>query len=150
MHKLFAFLLPFLLLAGCQTEEEVASPEVLLKVEKEFSDMSATKGVVKAFLHYCDDEGVLLRANTYPVYGKAAISKRLSGMPDSTFTLTWEPLEARISSSGDLGYTYGIYQIRYKDETLPDEKGSYVTIWKKDSEGQWKFMMDTGQEGIGD
>jgi ketosteroid isomerase-like protein len=28
------------------------------------------------------------------------------------------------------------------------ENGTYVSIWKKDQFGNWKFVLDTGNEGL--
>ena len=28
-------------------------------------------------------------------------------------------------------------------------EGTYVTIWKKDADGNWKFVLDTGNQGLG-
>jgi ketosteroid isomerase-like protein len=33
-----------------------------------------------------------------------------------------------------------------KDTVL---RGTYVSVWKKQKDGKWKFMLDTGNEGIG-
>ena len=126
----------------------IPTTDELFEVEKAFSLMSEEKGMVEAFNSFCHEEGVLLRANNYPIVGKDHISDALSDTPDSLFTLTWKPSEARISESGDLGYTYGIYTLSYKDDPSASENGTYVTIWLKDEDDNWKFVMDTGQEGL--
>ena len=28
-------------------------------------------------------------------------------------------------------------------------RGTYVTIWKKQANGRWKFVLDSGNEGVG-
>jgi ketosteroid isomerase-like protein len=33
-----------------------------------------------------------------------------------------------------------------KDTTI---FGTYTSIWKKQSDGTWKFVLDTGNEGVG-
>ncbi len=65
---------------------------------------------------------------------------------DSNKEFTWEPLYADVAKSGELGYTYGTYQIITVENS---EKGTYVSIWKKDSNGKWKFVLDSGNEGLG-
>ena len=59
--------------------------------------------------------------------------------------LTWKPDGGEIATSGDLGFTYGIYKLEMKDTVL---KGTYVSIWKKQTDGKWKFVLDSGNEGI--
>ena len=100
----------------------------------------------RAFIEYIDDEGVLLRPGHIPIIGANAIDY-LSLVNDTAFILTWSPTGAGIAASGDLGYTYGIYNMAMKDTVI---KGTYVSIWKKQSDGKWKFMLDIGNEGIGD
>lgn len=65
---------------------------------------------------------------------------------DATGTLTWEPTVAVAASSGDLGYTIGVYTRRVVDpEGKTSEKtGHYVTIWKKAGDGRWVVAVDIG------
>ena len=44
-----------------------------------------------------------------------------------------------VSASGDLGYTYGLYELRKGDVTV--EHGSYVRVWKKDG-SVWRLVID--------
>jgi len=30
------------------------------------------------------------------------------------------------------------------------EKGTYITIWQKQANGNWKFVLDTGTQGLPD
>ena len=101
-----------------------------------------------AFLEYIDSTAVLLRAGNYPIAGNAARRFIQQGQ-DSSYTLTWEPVAAELSSSGDIGYTYGIYTVQMKNmPTDKADKGTYVTIWKKQAGGSWKFVLDTGNPGL--
>ncbi|MDQ2719533.1 MAG: hypothetical protein M3Z26_07220 [Bacteroidota bacterium] len=120
------------------------SADEIMKADKEFSDMSRQVGMKKAFLEYIDNDGTLLRPNHLPLIGAEAIDF-LSLVNDSAYSLTWKPTKAEISKSGDLGYSFGVYQLATKDTIL---KGTYVSIWKKQSTGAWKFVLDSGNEGI--
>lgn len=122
----------------------------LIRTEQEFSRMSKEKGMRAAFLAYVADDGVMLRPNAYPLEGKAAITEQLMKRPDSTFTLTWRPLFADAASSGELGYTYGTYELTLKDTKADTNQfyGTYATVWKKDKNGKWKFVLDVGNEGL--
>lgn len=100
-----------------------------------------------AFAACCDPEGVLLRPESFPVEGKEEITKLLQNSDDSAIQLTWEPLFAFAAESGELGYTYGTYRLKVKDSDQ-EEQGTYVTIWRKGKEG-WKFLLDSGNEGLG-
>lgn len=121
----------------------------LKQVDVEFSNLSKEKGMHDAFLAYIAASGVLLRPYSMPIEGYDAVKKVLD--EDNTdFLLTWSPLYADISVSGELGYTYGTYELTYKDEkgNSITRKGTYVSIWKKEIEGKWKFVLDTGNPGL--
>jgi ketosteroid isomerase-like protein len=128
-----------------QTSQQSSTHEIIA-TDIAFSDMSRQVGMKKAFLQYIDDdEGVLLRPGHLPIVGADAIDF-LSRLSDSDYTFSWTPLKAEISKSGDLGFTYGIYELKVQDSVY---KGTYVSIWKKQNDGSWKFILDTGNEGIG-
>jgi len=121
--------------------------EDLIKLDKEFSALSREKGMKYAFLEYAADSAVLLQRNVMPVIGKKGISASFEAFSDSGFTLTWEPLDADMSISGDLGYTYGLYTSFIKADSSVT-RGKYVTIWKKQPDGLWKYVLDGGNEGL--
>lgn len=109
-----------------------------------FSNLSKQKGMKAAFLQYLDSSGVLLRPNHYPIVGNDA-QQFFQHINDSAFTLTWVPQYASVAESGELGYTYGIYTYMNEDTTF---QGTYVSIWKKQTDGNWKFVLDTGNPGL--
>ena len=121
---------------------------LLLEADKAFSDLSETKGMKSAFLEYIDSNGVLLRPNRVPIVGANAI-EYLIQLNDSSYTLNWQPQHAFVSKSADLGYSYGIYTLHPKEKDTVIY-GTYVSIWKKQQDGKWKFVLDTGNEGIGE
>ena len=60
--------------------------------------------------------------------------------------LTWTARGADISRSGDLGYTWGEYEFReaVTNAVSPVHYGKYVTVWKVQPDGTWKFVADIG------
>ncbi|MEO7045199.1 MAG: hypothetical protein ABI091_07795 [Ferruginibacter sp.] len=120
----------------------------LIQADKAFSDLSEKEGMKNAFLEYIDSNGVLLKPDHMPIIGANAIDYLIQ-VSDTAFTLNWQPQHAFVSKSADLGYTYGIYALHSntKDTVL---YGTYVSIWKKQADGKWKFVLDSGNEGIGD
>jgi ketosteroid isomerase-like protein len=141
------FLISAFTFFSCDVKKETtqqSSIHEILNADISFSDMSRQIGMKKAFLQYIDNEGVLLRPGHLPITGAEAIDF-LSQLSDTSYTLTWQPMKAEISKSGDLGFTYGVYQLSIKDSIY---KGTYVSIWKKQNDGSWKFVLDSGNEGI--
>ena len=137
----------FLSLAGCiepKKKNTSSGKSEIINTDETFSNMSRQNGMKKAFIEYMDSEGILLRPNRTPIIGADAI-EFLSQANDTAYTLTWKPSGGEVSAAGDLGFTYGIYTLNLTDTTL---YGTYVSIWKKQEDGKWKFILDTGNEGI--
>lgn len=125
--------------------------EELLKADKDFATMSQKKGYKAASFEYIDSNGVLLRPQSAPIEGADAVDN-ISMIVDSGFVMTWEPVRAVVANSGELGYTYGIYEIKHKQikEGEATSSGTYVTIWKKQNDGKWKFVLNSANDGLGE
>lgn len=119
----------------------------LSDADRYYSALSAQKGRNAAFLAMFDSTGVTLGPHRPPVEGYKNIRELLLSKSDSSYTLTWEPKFAKVALSGELGYTYGTYRLTDKATKLFSE-GTYTTIWLKDAMGQWKAVLDTGNEGL--
>jgi ketosteroid isomerase-like protein len=124
--------------------DTLAGKRELLAADRAFSAMSEKVGMKKAFLEYIEDNGVLLRPHHPPLEGADAIDF-ISAIVDTSFTLTWQPQRADIAASRDLGYTYGIYTL---SSAKGEKKGTYVSIWKRQADGKWRFVLDTGNPGV--
>lgn len=136
--------------SSCTNKKPIEDSKVLSDTDRFYSALSAEKGMNASFLEMFDSAGVMLNANQMPIEGFEAIKASLMSESDSTFTLTWEPKFARIAASGELGYTYGTYQIRDKATDSVTGVGKYATIWLKQSDGKWKAILDTGNPGLGE
>ena len=67
---------------------------------------------------------------------------------DPNFRLEWEPIYADVAASGDLGYTIGKWTRMGKDSTgaQTTARGTYLTVWRKQADGSWKVVADTGDD----
>lgn len=140
-----------LLIAACTRKEKInikKEKEIITQTDIDFSNMSKEKGMRLAFLEYMDTNAVLLRPDHFPLEGKDA-RRFIGDTDDSGFILTWSPQSVEISTSGDIGYTYGTWTSSPK-KWLSDSvsRGTYVTIWKRQALGGWKFILDTGNPGV--
>jgi ketosteroid isomerase-like protein len=144
---LFVFIIIFILIISCTKSTKNPAAGILLQKDRDFSSMSVKEGMFKSFLYYIDEDGVILRNNSYPSKGKETLRERFAGKTDTAFILSWEPLFAKISESGEIGYTYGIHTNTDKS-TGEITKGTYITIWQKQTDGSWKFVLDTGTQGL--
>ncbi|MDQ6762640.1 MAG: hypothetical protein M3015_08435 [Bacteroidota bacterium] len=146
--SLFSLFFSFFFFISCKEAPKPVVKETsvneIINADLAFSDMSKQSGMKNAFIDYMDNEGVLLRPGHLPVKGADAIDF-LSQVNDTSYTVSWVPEGAQIAKSGELGFTYGVYTLEAADTIL---KGTYVSIWKKQADGKWKFVMNTSNEGI--
>lgn len=61
--------------------------------------------------------------------------------------LSWYPVLADAAQSGDMGYTTGPWTLLQNNR--PVSAGEYVTVWRKQLDGRWKFAVDMRIERIG-
>jgi len=124
----------------------------LLQTDIEFSNRSIEVGNHQAFLEYASPDVVLLKPNSFPIVGKPAMKELYSEISDSGYRLTWKPSYGRVAESGDLGYTFGTYllEITKGEQKGQISRGTYCTIWEKNAKGEWRFVLDTGNPGLGE
>lgn len=144
MKKKILIYILLLSVASCKPNIEQLKKEIM-QVDIDFSNRSIEKGMHSAFLEYIDNNGVILRDNSMPIIGRDTIAKIYSLKSDTNFVLEWKPLYADIAKSGEIGYTYGIWTLTADTNKF---QGTYVTIWKKNKDGKWKFVLDTGNDGL--
>jgi ketosteroid isomerase-like protein len=144
---LFVFIIILILNLSCSSPAENKKEGILSETDRNFSEMSVKEGMFSAFLNYIADDGVILRDNSFPSKGKVALSQYYSGKTDTAFILSWSPEFERLSKSGDLGYTFGIWTNTIK-ATGQISKGTYLTIWRRQTNGSWKFVLDSGTQGL--
>jgi ketosteroid isomerase-like protein len=145
---LLLFILPWILLSSCTSKIDLEKEKGdLLKTDIEFSRTSVEKGAAEAFYLYLADDAVQLPAGLPPIVGREKIRESMSG--SSKAVLKWEPVKAEVAKSGDLGYTWGNYEIGWQGEDRKTEKlyGKYLNVWKKQPDGTWKAVVDIGNQG---
>jgi ketosteroid isomerase-like protein len=119
----------------------------ILAADKAFSDMSVSKGPHAAFLAYMADDVRLYDGDHPPIIGKAKVAEYYAANPDGPDDrLEWTPLEADASPDGILGWTRGTWTYTGKNPDGGDQKvtGYYVTEWRRQADGQYKFTLDIG------
>lgn len=137
-------------LLSCNSVNVKQCEQEIMDADKAFSDYSVTHGQIASFLEYAAPDVVLIKPNMFPIVGHEKLKEHYSGKADNTFVLTWEPKYARVAKSGELGYTYGYWQFYLKSQPEIIEKGTYATVWQRQSDGKWKFVLDLGNQGLGE
>jgi len=130
---------------GISMENSKNLKEILMDLDRQF-DKDTSTGGIDAWVSYFADDGVMVTKGD-DLKGREEIYESMGNafsLPG--FSLRWEPVDAKVSDDGSLGYTYGKYVRKYLDdkgnEVLAD--GKYTTIWKKQDDGSWKIVLDMG------
>lgn len=149
--KYFSILL--FLIASCipQSKEEKplfdsdssqrASREIW-ETDESMSEMAVKEGFQKTLLVFADDSLIKPEQGSFPVIGKKALEENWRGKDDFN-NLSWKPFRAEAATSGDLGYTIGNWKMVTPDTTY---YGNYYTIWKRQPDGKWKWIVDGGND----
>jgi ketosteroid isomerase-like protein len=105
----------------------------LLDSERGFPATSET------YLSVFAPDARMYRNNNFPFVGPTALRRAVD---ERRGTFTWKVADAGVSSSLDLGYTYGTTEFRPIDSSKPIERANYLRIWKRQSGGAWKVVLD--------
>lgn len=126
--------------------KQLPARDALLAADREYAREARQKGL-EGFMTLFTDDAVSLPLYAPLVEGKPAIRDFMAKAYETPgFTLTWTPLRADVSGSGDLGYTYGSYQATHAGPGGRPvvTQGKYVSIWRKQPDGHWKAVLDMG------
>lgn len=150
----------FLLLAGCTSAPPAPpAPAVDISAEKaKIRDLetawakdAAAKDVDKSVAYYADD-AILMMPGSPAAKTKDAIRATWKGMlSDPNFKIAFASDRIDISASGDLATTQGSYTMTMtnpKTKKPVEDKGSYLTVYKKQADGNWKAIEDTTSSEI--
>ena len=115
----------------------------IFETEQAFAALAKEKGLQTAFVTYAADAAVLNR-NGKLILGKKAIEAFYDGPDMEKVHLAWKPDFISVSGSGDLGYTYGKFTYESVDEDGKEVKikGIFHTVWRKQANGEWRYVWD--------
>src|SRR5512133_298593 len=97
---LFVFIAFLFFNLSCTTQKVQNHKGELIAADSLFSQLSAEKGMIAAFLEYVAPDGVILRDNSLPTEGRDALIKYYEGKSDTSYVLTWRPVFETISDDG--------------------------------------------------
>jgi len=118
----------------------------ILQAEKAFNEASTLNGA-PGWASYFLEEGKMLSKSGRPFTGPKEIQQAIEPLfALHQLQFTWEPSYVEVSKDGSLGYTYGSYLRQYELQAgaKHEEKGMYMSIWKRDVDGKWRVAADVG------
>lgn len=133
--------------ADQQTQQEELA-ERLMQLSREWAS-TALSGDVDKTVNFWSKDAVVMMSGQPQLNGHEAIRQMVEdSMKIPGFEVSWEPKEAFVSQSGDLGYVLTNNYMK-----MPDPDGNIVTIfnkgveiWKKLEDGSWKCIVDIFNE----
>lgn len=134
------------IIVSCQREkiDTKAEGEKLMQASREWSKAAEARDIEKTLTYWTDD-AVVISAGESELKGKQAIRGMVEGsIKDPNFRISWEPISADISESGDMGYLLENAKITTKDSSGNAKVQNFrtVTIWKKQNDRTWKNVVD--------
>jgi ketosteroid isomerase-like protein len=135
----------------CPVAFAKAGPEIeklkieVAAMEDAFCAMAKEQGINAAFSHFAAPDVAFIDTDPRKFRGPAAVQQRMG--PDKPgVSLTWSALFTDVSDDGTLGYNYGRYEYRGPGPDGKERVGSgfFLTIWKRQPDGSWKYVMDNG------
>ncbi|HSG58954.1 MAG TPA: DUF4440 domain-containing protein [Woeseiaceae bacterium] len=121
-----------------------AEARALMELSRKWS-ATVGSGDLEAALDYWADDAIMLPPDLPTRSGKAAIRDHVMGAASIPgFRISWEPVSAHVSESGDMAYLIerNVTEMDGEDGEKIVIHGKVVTIWRKDANGEWKNVVD--------
>jgi ketosteroid isomerase-like protein len=140
------FCLSLLVLIGCnQTapDTRAADENELRELDAQWSKAAGARDLDATVTYYADD-AVVMPGDAPIANTKQTIRDLWGPMMAPNISVSWQVNQAEVARSGDLGYARGVYQLVTKDAAgkTTTERGKLLEVWKKQSDGKWKCVID--------
>jgi uncharacterized protein (TIGR02246 family) len=133
--------------AGCGAQRKVNLSAEEAAIRRTDADWLAATSAhdLDRVLPFWTEDATILAPSTPAIVGKEAIRKYVSGaFATPGFSITWKTEKVEVSQSGDLAYSTGTDRISLNtpDGKSLTEENRGVAIWKKQSDGSWRCVLD--------
>lgn len=163
MRKLVTFVFAVASLIGCNNgQDQSTAPSktdttqtsdsndhsadiaAIMKADSSWDKASEAKSA-DGWLSFYADDAIMMPPGENVCKDKAsreASIKKMFATPG--VSLRFQDTKVEVSKAGDMAYAVGVYQWNSKDATGKDyhETGKFCETWKKQSDGNWKCIVD--------
>ena len=127
------------------TADVAAITDAIKADEKSWNDQFKAKDLNGLVGHYSDD-AYFVYPNAKAAKGSTDVHKAYANaLSDKNFDVSFGSDKIDVAASGDLAYARGHFTEKYTDpktNKVVSDGGSYITVYKKQSDGSWKAVED--------
>lgn len=136
-----------MLLSGCGGSESSRSEDVAqLKAEEaKWQRNYDTRNAEGLGSHYASDGALASPGSPLATTASAREAALQAMAADPQMKMQFHSERADVAASGDLAYTRGSFTMQSTDPAtggVRTDRGNYLTVWKKQSDGSWKAVED--------
>lgn len=135
-------------ISGCDSQNpfdhRATDQAVIRDLDAQWSKTAAAHDLDGTVSYYSDD-AVLLPPHAPVANTRDAIRAVWAELAAPTVSISWDASKIEVSKSGDLAYSTGSYTLAMQDPQGKPifDKGKFMEVWKKQSDGRWKTVADT-------
>jgi len=151
MRRALLSLVCVAILHGCARAsfDPAAEETALLKRDAEWANLASANQDVEKIISYWSDDAVLFPPGQPVIEGKAALrgfvtaSQKIPG-----FKIHWVSEKVSFSPDGQMAYMRGTNEttLNGPDGRPMTIRGRGVTVWRRESDGQWRCVVDIWNE----
>jgi uncharacterized protein (TIGR02246 family) len=111
--------------------------------DRAWAEAAAAKDLQR-MLSFYDDEATFIAISGAVITGKARLRELWERMFTTPgYKLNWQATKVEVSATGDLACSYGSWQqTQLKDGQPVTTNGTYLAVWKRQTDGSWKVLID--------
>jgi ketosteroid isomerase-like protein len=115
----------------------------IAQADSDFAEAARLFGTAAAFADAVASDGVMFGGPEI-IVGPRAVRELFE--EQRGVSLSWHPIYAAVAASGDLGFTIGesVATSRGPSGAAAQRFGKYLTVWRNEPKGGWKFVVDGG------
>lgn len=148
IHRLLSVVASAVFVAGCarnSIDSSVGNKQSLLRRDAEWSELASAGKDAEKTASYWTDDAVLVPPGQPTIEGKAAIRAFVANSFQTPgFKISWKSEEPVLSPDGKLAYmrSTSATTVPGPNGTLITLPGRGITVWRLDSDGEWRCVVD--------
>lgn len=128
----------------------ISEKERLLRRDADWARLASEGRDIEGMLSYWTEDAIVIPPGLPAVVGKAALREYVaSSMKIPGFGITWTATDVTFSPDGNFAYIMNTNEVRMNasDGTPTTTAGRAVTIWRRESDGEWRCVVDIWNAG---